>query len=225
VNPAGEAVLVASVLFLGLSLLGLLGRAHRSNLIAAWVAMAGFAGLASFCFWQGVELKRSAGPAIYPIPTDPPGSHSIMIQKLGVGPGFRCRLVSKKDGSFDPTVIPRLDACRFRIPFCINMALGEVHAFDSDGGMELKSGVSAIGLKYETTPETIPLLQQLVVEVTCPPGFQKVILEGPRTLNNFKWIYVGGLFLATFGAGNQRRRMRRLRATDPAPSTSGPPAP
>src|SRR5215510_364245 len=99
-DPVAAIVVGASVLFVGLALLALLGRPHRSRLIAAWVAMVGFAFLASFIFWKRVQLRQSADPMYYDLPSGP-GPQKVTLFKRGLAPGYRVRLVRRSDRTFD----------------------------------------------------------------------------------------------------------------------------
>jgi len=220
-NSAGEVVLILSVLFLGLALLGLLGRADRSRLTAAWVAMAGFAVLATFCCWEGIQLNRSASPVYYELRTMPGDQQQLTLYRRGSAPGYRGRLVHRKDHSFDKDLIAKLAACSWRIGICERLELSE-HTFNQDGVFEFESEYPDVVLRYEVTPQTRPILEGVALELSCPVGFHTVIAQHSGALKVLISIYIGGLLLSAFGVGVQRRKMRRLQVTAPEPSTSSP---
>ncbi|HZE99276.1 MAG TPA: hypothetical protein VE981_19890 [Planctomycetota bacterium] len=205
---AGTLVLAASAILLGLALLALLGPAHPSRLAAAWIAMVGFVGLASFSFWRGYQLKQSAVPVSYDLPSDPPGPHRLTLYRRGLCPGYRCRLLRRSDHRFDPDLLSKLRLCDWRITKCEHLTLSK-HRFDSDGVLEFGSELSEVVLCYETTPEVQRLLSETVLELRGPAGFQKVIAQGLAMSQTAMAVYLGGLLLAAVGAGAQRRRLRR----------------
>ena len=221
---AGDLVLAASACLLGLALLALLGRAGRSRLVAAWVAMMGFAGLASFCLGRGVQLKQSAGPLYYDLPAAPAGPHKVTLSRPGLSPGYRGRLVHRKDRSFDKDLFAKLAGCNWRIPICEKLILS-VRTFDRDGVFEFESEYPDLVLQYEVTPEIRPLLDEVVLELSCPAGFRETMARGLGTLKLFMALYLGGLLLAALGARSQRRQLRLQKAAAPDPSAIGPRSP
>jgi hypothetical protein len=223
-TAAGGVVLAVHALLLGSALLALLGRADRSRLIVAWVAMVGFAAFASFWFWEGVQLRRSVGPVTYDLRSASEGPQKVTLYRTGVVPGYRGRLVRRKDRSFDKELGAKLGIWSWKISICENLALKRI-TFDQDGVFEFESELSDVVLQYEATPETRPLLEEVVLELTCPGGFRKGMAQQASFLNSRMGMDIVGLLLAAVGAGVQRRKMRRLSPTTPVPSTSDPRSP
>ena len=213
-NPAAEPVLIAGVCLLGLSLLALFGRAHPTRRLAAWVAMIGFAGLASYASWLGVQWTRCATPAYYDLPGSPPGPHRVTLLRRGVSPGYRGRLVRRSDRRFDPDRFRELRSCHWRIDKCEKLVLTR-HTFDDAGVLEFESDYDELVLQYDGSPEMAPLLGETVLELTCPQDFRKFIPQGRVTSRASMGIYLGALLLAAVGAGVQRRRLQRKDRSDP----------
>ena len=205
-DPVAAIVLGGSALLIGLALLALFGRAHRSRLIAAWVAMVGFAFFASFVFWKRVQLRRSADPVYYDLPSGP-GPQRVELFKCGLAPGYRVRLVRRKDRAFDPDLNAKLAPCGFNIALCEKLVLYQ-HTFDSDGVIEFDSEYPDVALRYEAAPESRPLLEAAAVEVRCPSGFHQAMGQWLEMLNSRLTFFLGGLILAGLGASVQRRKLR-----------------
>jgi hypothetical protein len=218
-DPLAAVVLGGCALFIGLALLALLGRAGRSRLIAARVAMVGFVGLASFSFWKGIQLRRSAGPVYYDLPAAP-GTHRVTLAKPGLSPGYRVKIVRRKDRAFDKALAAKLAPCHWSIAVCENLVLS-VHQFDEDDVIEFKSEYDDVVLVYEATPETQPVLESALVELRCPADFQKTMAQWRSMLNSRMVFFLAGLILAGLGASVQRRKLAaRAAAGNPRPPPS-----
>jgi hypothetical protein len=222
-DPVAAVVLCACALYIGLALLALLGRAGRSRLVAAWVAMVGFACLASFSFWKGIQLRRSAGPVYYDLPAAP-GPHRVTLTKPGLSPGYRVKIVRRKDRTYDPELSAKLAPCAWRIPFCEKLALGVhrfVHGFGVEDVIEFNSEYDDVVLVYDATPETQPVLETALVELRCPADFHKTMAQWRSMLNSRMAFFLGGLILAGLGASVQRRKLAaRAVPGDPRPPAS-----
>lgn len=223
-NLSAAAVLGASALFLGLALLALMGGARRARLVLAWTAMAGFAGLALLSFWQGILLRQSASPEYYDLPASPPGPHRVTLSRPGASPGYRARLVTRSDRRFEQDRLGKLEASGWRVMTCEHLVMSRF-TFDPEGVMEFESEMPEVVLEYEVAAETGPLLENTVLEVTCPTSFRAAIGPGLAVIKLRMAFFLAGLLVSAWGASSQRRRLRAQKVTAPAPSTSGPPAP
>jgi hypothetical protein len=218
-DPVAAVVLGACALFVGSTLLAMFGRPHRNLLVAAWVAMVGFAFLASFIFWKRVQLGRSAD-VIYVDLAGSPGSRRVTLAKPGLSPGYRVRLVRRSDRTFDKELFAKLGSCNWRIPVCEKLVLTE-HTFDPEGILEFLSEYPDVVLQYEASPETQKFLDAAAIELRCPSGFHKALAQWLQMLNSRLTFFLGGLVLAGLGASVQRRKLRiQARAGNPpvAPS-------
>jgi hypothetical protein len=218
-DPVAAVVLGACALFIGFTLLAMFGRPHRSRLFAAWVAMVGFAFLASFIFWKRYQLRMSADPVYYDLQTTP-GPHKLVLAKPGLSPGYRIRLVRRADRTFDPDLFAKLGSCQWGITSCEKLALSH-HTFEQDGVIECDSEYPDVVLQYEAAPETRKFLEEAAVQVGCPSGFHKSMAQGLQMLNSRLTFFLAGLVLAGFGASVQRRK---LRIRPPAGTPPSPPA-
>jgi hypothetical protein len=216
-DPVAAVVLAACALFIGFTLLAMIGRPRRSRLIAAWVAMVGFAFLASFIFWKRVQLRLSADPVYYDLQAAP-GPHQVVLVKPGLSPGYRIRLVRRADRTFDKDLRAKLDPCQWEIPICEKLVLSR-HTFDQDGVIEFLSEYSDVVLQYDATPETQKFLEGAAVELRCPSGFHKSLAQWMQMLNVRLTFFLAALVLAGLGASVQRRKLRAL------PPAGNPPSP
>jgi len=218
-DPVAAIVLGTSALFVGFTLLALLGRAHRSRLVAAWVAMVGFAFFASFCFWKRDQLRRSAVPVYCELPSSP-GPHQVTLDKPGASPGYRIRIVRRSDRTFDQELKAKLVPCGWKITICEKLALS-MYTFVEDDVIEFDSEYPDVVLRYESLPGMQPLLDAAAIEVTCPTGFRKPMGQWLATLNSRIAFFLGALVLAGLGASVQRRKLRaQAPASKPEPPTS-----
>jgi hypothetical protein len=218
-DPVAAVVLGASALFIGVALLALFGRASRSWLIAAWAAMVGFAFLASFCFWKGIQLRQSAGPVYYDLPSAP-GNHRVTLNKPGLSSGYRVKLVRRKDRTFEKELSAKLVPCDWKIDVCERLAWSR-HSFQEDV-IEFESEYPDVVLQYDSTPETQALLETAAVELRCPAAFHKSLAQWASMLNSRVAFFLGGLVLAGLGASVQRRKLRAAgTAVKPSPPPPG----
>jgi len=215
-DPMVAVIWGACALFFGFALLALFGRPVRSRVIAARAAMVGFACLASFCFWKGFQLRRSAGPVYYDLPSAP-GDHRVTLAKQGLSPGYRVRLVRRTDRAFDKDLSAKLAPCGWSITVCEKLALS-VYRFENDV-IEFDSELPDVNLAYKSVPEMQPLLEAAAVELRCPSAFHKPMAQWLSVLNSRIAFFLGGLVLAALGASVQRRK---LRAQATAGNSGGP---
>jgi len=220
---AAAVVMAASALFVGLALLALLGRGARPRLAGAWIAMVGFAGLAAFCFWRGVELRKSAAPVYHDLPSGP-GEQQVTLVKSAVSPGYRVRLVRRDGRTFDPELSEKLRDGHFRItvgseqsPFC--------HVFDREGVLEFDSDLPSVALRFDAAPALKPSLDAAAVELRVLPGAMKGLEQARSTLSFRTAFFLGGLLLAGLAASTQRRKLRTTtaRPADPPDRSAGTP--
>lgn len=212
---AAALVIAASAGFVGLALLALLGRGARHRLVGAWIAMVGFAGLAAFCFWRSVELRKSAAPVYHDLPSGT-GEQRVMLVKSAVSPGYRVRLVRREDRTFDRELSEKLRDGHFRItvgpeqsPFC--------HVFDGEGVLEFDSDLPSVALRFDAAPALKPLLDAAAVELRVPVGAMKGLEQARSTLSFRTAFFLGGLLLAGLAASTQRRKRKAAmpRPADP----------
>jgi len=62
----GQVVLAISIALLGITVRNLLGPPSKRGIVLGWIAMAGFAALAAYCFWkiQGMRGLEGSGESI-----------------------------------------------------------------------------------------------------------------------------------------------------------------
>ena len=171
--------------------------------------MIGFAFFATFCFGKGALLRQSAGPVYYEL-SAAPGPHKLTLEKPGLSPGYRVRLVRRADRNFDQNLSAQLSRCEWRIDKCEKLALSR-HTFDPNGVIEFESEYPDLVLQYESVPEVQSLLEAAAVELKCPAGFLPSIGHLSAELNLRRSFFLGALILAGLGAWVQRRKLRAAR--------------
>jgi hypothetical protein len=205
---AGDLLLGAGVLFLGIALLGICGCPDRSRLIAAWVALAGFAGLVLIWGWSTLQLKLAVIPVYYNLPSGPTDSQTIRIRRPGCSSGFRGQIVRRKDRTFDWQLYQQLISCDWKITICEDLVLSH-HTCGRNGVIEFASKYDEVSLQYQVNQRTRPLLAEAVLEVTCPEDFRSGVTGVLHMTELMLGLHVGGMLLAALGITLQRRRIRR----------------
>lgn len=210
-------VLLVSGVLLLLSLRNLYASPAPFNIVAGWIGMAMFAGMATFLLWLQVDIDRSSKPVYYGLPTGSP-TNEVVIRKLGMIPGFRGRLVLKQDRRSAGPPLARFKDCRWTLIASDGREIREGSPRSEDELFDLEERLDHLTLRYTVTVETRPLLEQVDLEVSAPtvPYYRH-----PSYALGFARMYMGGyllaLMIAASGVMQQRRRMRKLAATPPPP--------
>lgn len=208
----GPAVAVC----VGLALAAWIGPGSRTRLTLAWISMVGFAGLASYSFWRGYELRRSGAPAFIELP-GVPGDQRVTIPRAGIAPGYRLQLVNRQGQNLEREAALKVSACNWTITTCEHLEYRIQRPFETESFFDFESECPDIVLRYTVPVGAGPLLADVMIKTGCPPGFRKVIEQGWSSARFFAAMFMGGLFFAAFGARAQRRK---LRAPQPPALTS-----
>ena len=209
-GPLFTLVLLVGIAFVILSLRNFYAPPSRFNLTVGRVAIVTFAALAAWTFWGAHRARNALTSAFYDLPVEPAGVQTVTLRKPPDLRGFRGRLVQKEDKKPASSALhEQTRDCKWEIP-------GKTAAFHLTGlggswndalfDVDLKD--PSIELRYTVTPETRPLLSQVLLEVTASFNQNTALTMGAGVAQAYMVGFLCAMLLAAAGVVAQRRKQR-----------------
>lgn len=191
----------------------------RVGVVVGTLVVAALLAAAGFCLWASLDARKSWGPEYVEVHAGP-GTHVVRISPVWKAPGFSVRLVRKAARDAEPD-FPRdaLLACEWTLA-----GLSEqVHHHTRECGCALNDSLFDVwtdaktaDLGYVVSAETRPMLEEAVIEVTCPWSYRNHIAMISGFAELAIVFLVSGAILGICGVISQALRLKRAGSTTPS---------